>query len=269
MITPNGRHLGRVRDSADFRDHRFAAAHANAMVAPLPSSVDLHGALPACFDQSALGSCGGNAGAGLMAELFPGFLASRLGIYFDARALAGTTGTDSGVQTRDVLKALQLTGAIPETAWPYDITRFAEPPPVDIREMRKLGSYSRLASEDEYLACLASGHTFLLGFEVPSYFDDEAMAAYGVFWLPGNGKPPIMGGHDVLVVGYDLHFKSNPDFLASGIDAASVQDEALLVRNSWGTEWGLVSKPGHFWMPLSWASNPSTGGDAWTGRRAV
>ena len=268
MITPNGRHLGRRRDEADPRDHRFAVAHANAMAAPLPPSTDLTDALPACFDQSALGSCGANAGAGLLADLFPGFVASRLQIYFDARELEGTTSTDSGVQTRDVLKTLQQIGAIPEAEWPYDITKFTMRPPVDAVG-RKLGSYSRLASEDEFLACLASGNTFLLGFEVPSYFDDDTMAAHGVFWLPGDARPPIMGGHDVLIVGHDLHFKSNPDFLASGVDAASVQDEALLVRNSWSTEWGLPSKPGHFWMPMSWASNPSTGGDAWTGRRAT
>jgi C1A family cysteine protease len=38
----------------------------------------------------------------------------------------------------------------------------------------------------------------------------------------------------------------------------------LLIRNSWGTAW---ADAGHFWMPIPYASNPSIGGDCWTGRR--
>jgi C1A family cysteine protease len=67
----------------------------------------------------------------------------------------------------------------------------------------------------------------------------------------------------MLVVGYDLKFRSSAAFKRSGVDPTLVSDHALLVRNSWGADWGLQ---GHLWMPLSYAVNPSTGGDAWTGR---
>ena len=273
VITPNGRYLGRKPDSPDPRDRRFLIAHPEAVATPLPPSVDLRNRLPACFDQGNLGSCTANAGAGLMSFLFPAKPAfSRLQIYYDTRDLEGDIADDSGGETRDVMKALQQDGAAPESEWPYDVAKFADPLSAQVvadATQSKLGQYSRLSTENEFLLCLASEFPYLLGFECPDYIDSDAIAAHGVFWLPGTVNPTFVGGHDVLIVGYDLHFKSNPDFLASGVDPTLVQDEALMVRNSWGTSWGIPDKPGHFWMPMSWASNTSTGGDSWTGRLAA
>jgi hypothetical protein len=112
ILTPHGRGLGRKPDHPDSRDRLYAAVHKEAMM--LPPRVDLRDHLPRCFDQGQTSSCGPHAGAGLMCFLYPqvgGF--SRLQIYFAIRLLEGDVDQDAGVETRDVLRILQITGAAP------------------------------------------------------------------------------------------------------------------------------------------------------------
>lgn len=58
-----------------------------------------------------------------------------------------------------------------------------------------------------------------------------ALPVYGfgpAFWRQESPEQPLQGGHAVAVVGYD--------------DRAG----ALLLRNSWGADWG---DQGHAWLP--------------------
>lgn len=268
MITPNGRYLGRKPDSPDPSDKRFSAEHPDVVAAPLPPHVDLRPKLPPVYNQGDLGACGPNSADGLMCFLYPqmakvGF--SRLQIYRDVRVIEDTVDDDSGVETRDLFKVLQITGAAPENLWPYNIAKFKDEPPPKVyaaAEKYTIASYSRIVADRSYLACLASGFPAVLGFFCPPELDSNEVARTGVLPIPQTTK--TIDGHDTLIVGYDTNFKSNPDFKASGLAPEKVQDIALLIRNSWGHDWG---KSGHFWMPLNYASNPSTGGDCWTGRR--
>lgn len=257
-----GRFFGVLRDDPDSRDHRFLLSHPEAAEVALPMAVDLHKRLPPARHQESIGSCTAQASAGLMAYLYPGFDPSPLALYYDTRVREGTADRDAGSQIRNAMKVLQKTGAIGEDDWPYDTSRFAEPPPADASPRYSIAAYSRLASENEMLSCLALRQPFVLAIMLPDYFTTD-VARHGVMSLP-SGKADTLGSHAMLCVGYDLEFHSNPDFIASGLEPSSVESTALLVRNSWGPFFG---RDGHAWLPMSWATNPSTGGDAWTGHK--
>ena len=190
---------------------------------------------------------------------------SRLQIYYGVRQIEGDVLQDDGVETRDVLKVLQLTGAAPEDLWPFDPKKMFQAPPdhvFDVAQNYTVNEYSRLNTDDDFLNCLAQGYPFILGFTVPESLDSDAVAKTGVLPLPAKNEKQL-GGHDVLCVGYTTEFFNHPDFLKSGLSPSQVSNSALLIRNSWGVGWGLA---GAFWMPMCYGSDATTGGDAWTAR---
>jgi C1A family cysteine protease len=263
--------FGRKNDSADSRDIRYGATREAVTIGSIPAYIDLRHDLPPVYDQGLTNSCGAQAGAALMAHLFPevesGFSPSQ--IYYSVRVIEGDVDKDDGVETRNVMKALKDVGAAPEPAYPFDPEKILDAPPPDVIKIAasyRIGSYARLNGANDFLRCLASGHPFVMGFMVPQSLDENDIDRTGIMPNPDFRRDPIIGGHDVLVVGYDTTFKHAPFFKNSGIDPALVDDTMLLVRNSWGPGWSRKFR-GHFWMPISYAVNRSTGGDAWTGRR--
>ncbi len=93
----------------------------------LPDSVDLTPPFPV-YNQGKIGSCTANALAGAIQfdryklGLNPGFIPSRLFIYYNERVIEGDVANDGGAQLRDGIKTLQQQGVCPETEWPYDDT---------------------------------------------------------------------------------------------------------------------------------------------------
>lgn len=269
IITPNGKFLGRKPDKVDRADHRYGIVHADEKKATLPRTVDLRSKLPPCFDQGQSSSCGPNMGSAMMSFFFPevaqtagGF--SRLQIYYDVREIECDVSEDSGVETRDVFKTLCNTGAAPESDWPFVLAdMFKKPGPLvyDSAKNYKLKSFSRLETTYDVLSCLAAGFPIGLGFEVPESLDSDLVNQTSVLPIP-SPSIKIVGGHDVLIVGYDLDFKNNSVFLKSGISSDQVSDTALLVRNSWGTSWSHRMRGyAYIPMPVLMAEN-----DAWTAR---
>jgi len=246
---------GWVPDLPDRRDHvvPFRLLDSRTLAKRAPEHVDLRNQLPACYDQGQLGSCTGNALAA--AVEFAEFMhyadkgtPSRLFIYYSEREIEGTIASDSGAMLRDGLKVLATEGAPPETAWPYDIARFAEKPSQDVYAQAKAHeaiSYQSLRF-GQYRACLAAGYPFAFGFSVYESFESADVARTGKVPMPAQGES-LLGGHAVLAVGYD-----NPG-------------KRIIVRNSWGADWG---DGGHFTMPYDYF-DPARGlaDDFWTIRK--
>ncbi len=239
---------GWVPDRPDYRDRLYSA-----IAAPpkkLPAKVDLRDGCSKVENQGQLGSCTANALAGNLEflEKKAGKRAtnlSRLFIYYNERAMEGTINEDAGAAIRDGVKSLVHLGVCSESKWPYKIAQFAsKPSPACYKQAtsHEVTSYQRVIGLRQMKQCLAEGFPFVFGFSVYEGFESDAVAKTGKLDLP-KPKEKQLGGHAVCAVGYD--------------DSAS----RLLVRNSWGTDWGMK---GYFTMPYDYASNSNLADDFWT-----
>ncbi len=251
-----GRKYGWHRSRLESPHPRYAIPPHHA-AGHLPGSVDLTPECPSVYDQGDLGSCTANALAALfqfllMKEGKPSFVPSRLMIYWGERAIEGTKGQDSGANGDDGITFLATKGACRESTWPYDPARFAQnPPPAAWAEAyhHRLAGAMTIDNTDPVAikSCLASGLPIAFGFTAFGDLESTRTAATGNLPLPAAGEPSI-GGHEVLMVGYD--------------DATGL----FKCRNSWGPGWGLR---GYFTMPYAYATNPDLAGDFRSARSAT
>ena len=244
---------GWIPDLPDYRDHLYAAPQP--VLAKLPKKVDLRPLCPPVFDQGELGSCTANAIAAahqfdqIKQKKSQIFTPSRLFIYYNEREIEGTVNEDAGAMIRDGIKSLVKQGAAPETAWPYVITKFAAKPPkkcFDAGLKNQALSYQRLTPILSQLkGCLAAGYPFVFGFSVYESFESEAVARTGIIPMPDGSAEKQLGGHAVLAVGYDE------------------AKQRFIVRNSWGTGWGVK---GYCTFPYAYLLEASLCDDFWTVR---
>ncbi|MBV8527820.1 MAG: C1 family peptidase [Candidatus Dormibacteraeota bacterium] len=240
-------HYGWLADSPDDRDHRYAAPR----VRGLPTRVDLRLECPPVYNQGPLGSCTANAIAGAiqfeqMKRHRHAAVPARLFIYYNERSTMGMTGFDCGAPNRDGIKTVAKQGVCDELVWSYDITKFREEPPHSCyaaASRHRVGEYQRLAQSLEQLrGCLADGHPFVFGFLIYESFEHQAVITSGHAAMPAATEKQL-GGHAVLGVGYD--------------DV----NQRFLVRNSWGTNWGLR---GYFTLPYAYLTDQDLASDFWT-----
>ncbi len=220
-------------------------ANAVAAAPALNPSVDLREFCSPIEDQESIGSCTANAAAGLLEyfekKAFGKYIdASRLFIYKATRNLLGQTG-DTGAYLRTTMESLVLFGAPPEQYCPYDIASFDVEPTAFCYAFAsnfQAIKYFRLDPSpltgpevlDNIKSYLAAGFPSMFGF--PVYDEYMHIPATGQAAFPAaNSK--LYGGHANVAVGYDDDLTINGD------------QGALLVRNSWGTGWGL---DGYAWL---------------------
>lgn len=250
-VMPTTRHVARYGWIPQLPDLRDAQLQIQA-VTDLPSSVDLSSSpdMPPVYDQGELGSCTANAIAAAVdfenhrqdgAFLTP----SRLWIYYQERVIEHTVNQDSGAQIRDGMKAVAKLGVCPESDWPYDIATFTiAPAPKDYTDALKDRALSYQAPPQQLFglkSVLAGGLPIVFGFTVYESFESQEVASSGIVPMP-DPKENVVGGHAVVLVGYD-----------------DAQDR-FRVRNSWGTGWG---QSGYFEMPYLYVTSPSLASDFW------
>jgi C1A family cysteine protease len=254
---------GWTPDKPDVGDHLYEEhAYKLERMAVLPTSVNLSPLCSPAYQQGRLGSCTGNGIAALIEFLMKKlknqlFMPSRLFIYFNERQMEGTINEDAGAQIRDGIKSVVNQGVCLESEWPYsdDDTQFKEKPSAQCYKdamLHQALTYQRIPVHNLTLMrnCLAAGYPFTFGFLVYESFESQEMADTGVMPMPKRGEQ-ILGGHCVAAVGYD--------------DAT----QRLLVRNSWGTDWGMPGTPvdshrGYFTMPYAYLQKAKLTDDFWT-----
>lgn len=172
------------------------------------------------YDQGNLGSCTANRIAAAIEfdqrkQGVTTFVASRLFIYYNERAIEGHVNQDSGAQIRDGVKVVSPLGAPPESECPYDIARFADKPkPAVYAEAKKdlLSMYSRVPqSLTQLQGCLADGFPFVFGFTVYDSFESQAVAQTGMVPMPGPGET-VLGGYCMMPHEYVINAQLASDF---------------------------------------------------------
>lgn len=220
----------------------------------LPGAVDLSFWCSEVEDQKNLDSCTAFAGIALI-EYFAnrslgGYIdASPLFLYKATRNLMNLFG-DTGASVRETMKAMALFGVPPNEYWPYEEELVNEEPPAfcySFAQNYQALKYFRLDYSDipeELLLCqvkavLAAGFPCIFGLTLYSSAYEDINITNGFIPVP-HKKDRVVGGHALVAVGYSDYKKVEPKSESRG---------AILVRNSWGTQWG---QQGYGWLPYEY-----------------
>lgn len=217
-------------------------------VVNLPAGIDLrHLCLPV-RDQGVEGACSGFCTAAFCEALYastgrplPDYLSPAY-VYAKTRIQDGTFPQDSGASLADEFTSLWNFGICPEQFMPYTGNP-AEPVPPKC-DMAALPLRTQAVQVDRQIdalkSVLANKRTICIGVMVYESF--EKPDAKGFLKLPQVTTEKFLGGHAVLLCGYNN---------ASG---------CWIVRNQWGTRWGIG---GYCYMPYGYEIHWT---EAWTGK---
>ena len=192
------------------------------------------------LDQGNLGSCLPNAVYALFYILSKtNITLSRLQLYMTCRSIDGASLTeDAGSTVRGCMKAISNYGLCDEKIWQYNVSNFDKlAPPNAFKDLYKLNGFIYTFIQQNLKSIkqvLASGYPIVLGILVYSSFENNNASQYGVISLPDVPNETLLGGHAILLVGYD--------------DVKQI----FKFQNSWGVGWG---DKGYGYIPYSYILN--------------
>jgi C1A family cysteine protease len=230
---------GWIPDKIDQRDYLFKSIQ-KTPTTQLPNVIDMRKFMTTVEDQGKIGSCVANALVGAIEYLYVWKILkrysclkprdySRLFVYYWARQLDNIID-DGGCTIRSAIKTLVDYGVCRERTWSYQHDRWSLKPDEDATAealKKRATDYYRVGTLDELFSALADGYPVTFGAKL-----------YQSFYLAETGNIPIPLRDDV--------FAGNHAMLACGYN---LDTETILVRNSWGTNWGIN---GYCEMPIKY-----------------
>lgn len=216
----------------------------------LPPAADLQVNMGRVLNQESLGRCGPTSAASLVmfdkiVQGLPVTDMSCLFTYWFTRYLMNTVNSDSGVDNRTMLRAMNQFGECDESLCRDNNATFTVKPSaaaIAAAAKNKITDYASVAQTSQQMkGCLASGKPFLFGFTVYESFESPAVEQTGIVPLPKPGES-VLGGHDVCICGYD--------------DAKG----RFKFKNSWSDQWGAG---GYGWFPYEYCLSADLSGDFW------
>jgi C1A family cysteine protease len=198
------------------------------------------------LDQGDLGDCVANAFAyAISCETNKSINISRLHLYEICRILDNAKlSDDCGTYIRSACKAIKSWGFASETKWPYNTAKFSTFSTLDIFNSSRLFSsfvYTFVPQNVTSLkSCLIQGKPVIFGIQIYTSFMTSKVASTGMIPIPNLKTDKLVGGHCVVMVGYDDVMK------------------CFVCANSWGTGWGMK---GYFYLPYLYALNSAFAGD--------
>ena len=262
-MTMGRKHLGWVAPTLEQMVRALRGAHPEAgdsILADIKAAPSSDLSAQTCdLDQGQLGSCTANgiAQGVFVAEMVAGLPAAvlaRLWLYFYERALEGTISQDAGANIGDGYRILAGKGIPPESAYPYDISKFTRDPGPAVDRLAfdsrgKIGiQYHPISSTgqallDDVERALTGNFAVVFGGLVSERFCSTQPSGI----LMPHSNDVVAGGHCRVVVGHDRAARKHK------------------VKNSWSDLWGdPTAGPGCSWDSYDWFTDPKWGAnDIW------
>lgn len=202
-----------------------------------PSIVDLRKKMPPIYDQGSLGSCTATAICALTGYNNKLFFGSILFVYYNERVLRNTVNEDSGATLEDGMVSLKKYGVCKDKLWPYNIKKFkVRPSKICYDNALKHLALEVTNVKNDIISIKKSlfhGYPLVVGIMIYESFENPDVAKTGIVPMPLPNEE-LLGGHAVVIVGYDDTKK------------------LWIMRNSWGRSWGIK---GYFYLPYEYLTS--------------
>lgn len=214
----------------------------------IAEAVDLRSSCGPIKDQGNEGSCTGHAFSSAIEWICRRYLGkaptlSPQFFYAEELIFDGDFPNDDGSDGLTGCNVAVTKGCCEESLFPYVAGSITSPTAAQCANALKyaMGAYHGVAGSQVALTVLGDPVPWpvAIGFTVYESFESDEVTKTGVMPIPAATEQ-VLGGHEVCGCGgYDIG--ANPTLRPAGCPPA------LLIQNSWGSDWGIG---GFFWMPL-------------------